>query len=61
MLKDLLSGDMQLELPKYVTLDTKERDKLQQEYYKKEQASAQKKAPVRRNSSPAFFDTLFDF
>lgn len=63
MLKDLLSGEVKIENSEYLSLDTKERDRLQQEYYKKEQkkSAKPKPAPARRMSSPSFFDTLFDF
>ena len=63
MMKDLLSGEVKIENSKYLSLDTRERDRLQQEYYKKEQkkSAKTKPAPARRPSNPSFFDTLFDF
>ncbi|MCM1338458.1 MAG: hypothetical protein NC191_02165 [Muribaculaceae bacterium] len=63
MMKELLSGDITIETPKYLTLDLKERDNLQQEFYKNEQnkiIKAQNKAAAPKNNS-SFFNTLFDF
>ena len=63
MMKDLLNGEITIDIPKYLTLDTEERDKLQQEFYKKEQDKVVKKQnrtnPQKNN--PSFFNTLFDF
>ena len=63
MMKDLLSGDLKIENSEYLSLDTKERDKLQQDYYKKEQNKTNKKKqiPVNPNNNPSFFHNLFDF
>ena len=60
MLKDLLNGKINIEIfQQYLSLDTKERDNLQQKYYNKEQVT--KETPIRRNRPSSFFDTLFDF
>ena len=63
MMKDLLSGDLKIENSEYLSLDTKERDKLQQDYYKKEQNKTNKikQIPVKPNNNPSFFNNLFDF
>lgn len=63
MMKDLLSGDLKIENSEYLSLDTKERDKLQQDYYKKEQHKTNKikQIPVKPNNNPSFFNNLFDF
>ena len=63
MMKDLLSGDLNIENSEYLSLDTKERDKLQQDYYKKEQNKTNKikQIPVKPNNNPSFFNNLFDF
>ena len=62
-MKDLLSGDLKIENSEYLSLDTKERDKLQQDYYKKEQNKTNKikQIPVKPNNNPSFFNNLFDF
>lgn len=63
MMKDLLSGDLKIENSEYLSLDTKERDKLQQDYYKKEQNKTNKikQIPVKPNNNSSFFNNLFDF
>lgn len=63
MMKDLLNGEITIDIPKYLTLDTEERDKLQQEFYKKEQDKVVKKQNRTnpQKNSPSFFNTLFDF
>ena len=63
MMKDLLSGDLKIENSEYLSLDTKERDKLQQDYYKKEQNKTNKikQIPVKPKNNPSFFNNLFDF
>ena len=63
MMKDLLSGDLKIENSEYLSLDTKERDKLQQDYYKREQNKTNKikQIPVKPNNNPSFFNNLFDF
>ena len=63
MMKDLLNGEITIDIPKYLTLDTEERDKLQQEFYKKEQDKVVKKQNRTnpKKNSPSFFNTLFDF
>lgn len=66
MVKDLLKGDIKIESSKYISLDTKERDELQKEYYnkqkiKEEESKPQPKAQPRRAKGDSFFDTLFDF
>ena len=62
-MKDLLNGEITIDIPKYLTLDTEERDKLQQEFYKKEQDKVVKKQNRTnpQKNSPSFFNTLFDF
>lgn len=63
MMKDLLNGEITIDIPKYLTLDTEERDELQQKFYKKEQDKVVKKqnrTNPHKNSS-SFFNTLFDF
>ena len=69
--KDLLSGNIKIENSKYLTFDTKERDKLQKEYYKEQEKQSASKteenkpaprsqpAPQRHNNS--FMDNLFNF
>lgn len=63
MMKDLLSGNLKIENSEYLSMDTKERDKLQQDYYKKEQNKTNKikQIPVKPNNNPSFFNNLFDF
>ena len=63
MMKDLLSGDLKIENSEYLSMDTKERDKLQQDYYKREQNKTNKikQIPVKPNNNPSFFNNLFDF
>ena len=73
MLKDLLNGEIKLDISDYLTLDTDKRANLQQEFYDKqieekekekeaEKAKTQQKAPTRTApASSSFLDNLFNF
>ncbi len=62
MMKDLLNGDIKLDVPEYISLDTKERERLQQEYYKKEQEKTlNAKVKTTKTNNQSFFGNLFDF
>lgn len=68
MLKELIKGDVKIGISDYLTLDTKKRDKLQQEYYNKQKsAKIDTNRPIKNsmnaqnNANSSFLNGLFDF